>query len=332
MNRRNNGNGWFWFILIIFIFSGGAAALFPLFLIVAIVLGITFAAAASNNRSQRNQSSYRRSYNNTTNYYRPSSQNKYTAAQMAKINVYLRSWFKTRRSLPIGSDFNLRIHGSRYASLASLDVYQGNRYICSLNDFGKRYPESYDEILTELVKISSTGKPEDIIDVDVEEAKQPNQQAQATPKKEEEKKGAQYFMDQIESLNNDIPDEGISNGLHETYALLKQIQTLELKFPNSKAKLDKLYEYYLPILIRILKQYDNLQAAQMDPSYAETKDKLNRTISLINDAMKTIITSMTDQDFINLSADISTLEAVLQKDGLTADGRMESQQSSGDES
>ena len=39
--------------------------------------------------------------------------------------------------------------------------------------------------------------------------------------------------------------------------------------------------------------------------------------------MKTIISSLTDQDFINLSADISTLEAVLQKDGLTSDGRIE---------
>ena len=84
--------------------------------------------------------------------------------------------------------------------------------------------------------------------------------------------------------------------------------------------LDKLYEYYLPILTRILSQYDNLQAAKTDPSYEETRLKLNRTIKLINDAMKTIISNMTDQDFMNLAADISTLEAVLQKDGLTSEG------------
>jgi hypothetical protein len=129
-------------------------------------------------------------------------------------------------------------------------------------------------------------------------------------------------MEEISRLNDDIPDEKISNGLYETCALLKQIQTLEERFPNSRNKLDKLYEYYLPILVRILKQYDNLQAAQTDPSYETTKEKLTRTITLINDAMKTIISSLTDQDFINLSADISTLEAVLQKDGLTSDGQI----------
>ena len=35
--------------------------------------------------------------------------------------------------------------------------------------------------------------------------------------------------------------------------------------------------------------------------------------------MKTIIQSMTDSDFINLSADMSTLSAVLEKDGLAGD-------------
>ena len=274
-------------------------------------MAITFAAVSSSKRQEQyRQTNYRRANQNT--YYRANRQAKYSAAQMAKINVYLRSWFKSRKSLPLGSNFDLRIHGQRYASLASLDVYRDNQLICSLNDFGRRYPDSYDEILNELVKISENGKAEDIIDVEATETK-----------KEEVKKGAQAFMDEIASLNNNIPDEGITNGLHETYALLKQIQNLETRFPKSKDKLNKLYEYYLPILVRILRQYDNLQAAQTDPAYLETKEKLNRTIKLINDAMKTIISSLTDQDFINLSADISTLEAVLQKDGLTNDGRME---------
>ena len=274
-------------------------------------MAITFAAVSSSKRQdQFRQTNYRR--NTANNYYRANRQAKYSAAQMAKINVYLRSWFKTRKSLPIGSNFDLRIHGQRYASLASLDVYRDNQLICSLNDFGRRYPDSYDEILNELVKISENGKAEDVIDVEAKETK-----------KEESKKGAQAFMDEIAALNSDIPDEGITNGLHETYALLKQIQNLEQRFPKSKDKLNKLYDYYLPILVRILRQYDNLQAAQTDPAYLETKEKLNRTINLINDAMKTIISSLTDQDFINLSADISTLEAVLQKDGLTSDGRME---------
>ena len=142
-------------------------------------------------------------------------------------------------------------------------------------------------------------------------------------KAEEPSSSAQTYIDQINALNDTIPDEEISNGLFETCALLKQAQKLETTFPASKGKLKKLYEYYLPILVRILKQYDALQTAQTDPNYEETKEKLGKTVVLINDAMKNMIASYTDQDFINLSADMATLNAVLKKDGLTSDGMFE---------
>ena len=320
MRNRRNGS-FIWIIFLIFIFSGGLSALFPLLLIIGVVMAITMGAVQSSNREEsvRNES-----YRRADSYYRAGSTQKYSAAQMAKINVYLRSWFRTRRSLPIGSNIDLRIHGERYASLASLDVYRNNTYICSLSDFGRRYPDSYNEILKELSTLSEQGHAADaeVIDVEATDTVKMEEKKEA-PKQEEKKvKGSQDFIDEINRLNDDIPDENISNGLYETCALLKQIQTLEERFPASKDKLKKLYEYYLPILVRILKQYDNLQAAQTDPSYETTKEKLTRTITLINDAMKTIISSLTDQDFINLSADISTLEAVLQKDGLTSDGQI----------
>ena len=115
---------------------------------------------------------------------------------------------------------------------------------------------------------------------------------------------------QIDDLSLQINEKG------------KQIDDLSKKLPNTKDKLNKLYEHYLPILVKILQQYESLQVATSDPAYGETKEKLSNTIQLINTAMKNIISSMTDQDFINLSADISTLEAVLKKDGLTDQDQM----------
>ena len=256
--RRNRGNGGFiWFIFLILMFSGGLSAIFPLLLIIGVVMAITMGAVrTSNSQESARTDSYRR----TNEYYRAGSSQKYSAAQMAKINVYLRSWFRTRRSLPIGSNIDLRIHGERYASLASLDVYRNNTYICSLSDFGRRYPDSYNEILRELSSLAEQGRAADAEVIDVEATdRQERQEKQETkkeePKKEEKKtKGSQDFINEINQLNDDIPDENISNGLYETCALLKQIQTLEERFPASRDKLKKLYEYYLPILIRILKQ------------------------------------------------------------------------------
>ncbi len=114
----------------------------------------------------------------------------------------------------------------------------------------------------------------------------------------------------------------MSNGRYESSALLKQIETMEQKFPDSKGKLDKLYQYYLPIQVRILNQYANLQNVRSDPNYEATVSNLKKTIGLVNQAMQQLIADMSDSDFINLTADMSTLEAVLQKDGLAGDGTM----------
>ena len=78
----------------------------------------------------------------------------------------------------------------------------------------------------------------------------------------------------------------------------------------------------MPILINILGQYKDLQLANSSDNLAKTKDKLHKSIILINDAMKTIISTLCEDDMINLSADISTLEAILKKDGLAGDDMM----------
>ena len=162
--RNRGNNNFFWFIFLIILFSGGLGTIFPLLMIIGVVMAITMGAVHTSNRQEsiRNES-----YRRADNYYRAGSAKKYSAAQMAKINVYLRSWFRTRRSLPIGSNIDLRIHGERYASLASLDVYRNNTFICSLSDFGRRYPDSYNEILKELATLSEQGHaPEaEVIDV-----------------------------------------------------------------------------------------------------------------------------------------------------------------------
>lgn len=313
--KQGNSSWWFWLLLIILLF--GTGSIIPLFLIVAVVLAITFSSINAYKKTSGNEAP--RGYRRKGNYRRSTND----SSKIATINVYLRKYFRTRKSILV-EDVELRVRGDRFTSLGVLDVYQNNGYLCNMNEYQRRFPDSYNNIINELSNLAVNHPIEDeVIDAEVVENPEPKQEtAQNTQSKKE--KNAQYYIDEINDLNDDIPDEKISNGLYETCSLLKQIQTLEVKFPKSRDKLKKLYEYYLPILTKILKQYASLQYAKTDPSYEETKNKLTRTIDLINDAMEKIISSMTDQDFINLSADISTLEAVLQKDGLTEEGTMRS--------
>ena len=324
--RRGNNSWWIWLILFI-ILGGGIGALLPLFLIIAVVVAIAMASVSS----YKKQDSFTQNFSNFTTYKRNGSyqRSESESSKLAKINMYLRKYFRTRNSVTVIDNIELRLREEKFASLASLDVYRNNSLICSFNDYQRRYPESYSAIIEDLLRLSNNAPIQDEV-FDAEVVENPQQQEQPKQNTAKQTKNSQYYIDEINGLNNDIPDEEISNGLYETCSLLKQIQTLEEKFPNSKDKLKKLYEYYLPILTKILKQYRNLQYAKTDPSYEETKNKLTRTIHLINDAMSKIISSMTDEDFINLSADISTLEAVLKKDGLTEEGTMSATKSKGE--
>lgn len=314
--RNRSGNGW-WFLLFFLIILVPGSAIWPLLLIIAVVLGVTFASIHASRKQEEQESGYtHRGFHSTQNY---------SSAEMAQINVWLRRWFRSHDRLELANDIDLRVHGQRYASLSSLNVYRNNSLIGSMHDFENRFPQEWDQVMAELLSKSTHEEKDDVIDAEVVETPpEENVKEEKKPeeKKEEKKESstAQSYIDQINDLNTDITDEEISEGLYETSSLLKQIQTLSVKFPDSRPKLKKLYEYYLPILIRSLKQFDNLQSAKTDPSYQETRDKLARTVNLINAAMKKIISSMTDEDFINLSADLSTLESVLQKDGLTDDG------------
>lgn len=313
--RRNNSNWWFWLVLFLVI-GGGLGTVLPLVLIIAVVVGI---AGASVNMYKNNDAlNTGKSFTRNGNYTRTTSE----SSKLAQINNYLRKYFNSRKSVFVSENVELRVRDGKFVSLASLDVYRNNTFICSFNDYQRRYPQSYNTAIEQLYSLTQNNPIEDdVIDAEVVDVTDTKTQEKTTTNDTptNNKRNAQYYIDEINDLNNDIPDEKISNGLYETTSLLKQIQTLEVKFPKSKDKLNKLYEYYLPILTKILKQYESLQYAKTDPSYEETKNKLTKTIDLINDAMEKIISSMTDQDFINLSADISTLEAVLKKDGLTDD-------------
>lgn len=310
---RNRSNNYWWLILLfIFVGTGGLISAFLPLIVIGVVI---YFMSQAGSRAGRSSDSYRRTSGRN---YGNRAARRFSPSQLAVINVYLRRFFGSHRMLPLADGIDLRMHGARYSSLSSLDVYRDGSYVCSLNEFGARYPSTYDSILDRLMELAENPAPvqEEVFDAEVSEHREPEK------KEEKQEKGSAWFIEEINRLNTNITDEFISDGLFETCALLKQIQALEKKFPDSAPKLEKLYEYYLPILTRILTQFDNLQSAVTDPNYEPTRMKLDRTIDLINDAMKTIISSMTDQDFINLSADISTLEAVLQKDGLAGDMRM----------
>lgn len=234
---------------------------------------------------------------------------KYSIQEYAQLNDYLKKWFRYEATLQMDQGYELRLKNREYQGLDSLDVYESNGYVDHFQNFKNNQPEKYAALLQEMmVRAKTVSADDNVIDVQVT--------------KHEEKEN--HFVERIDDLNTSIQDPEVKEALYKTRALLLQVGELEKSFPESKDKLRKLYEYYLPYLISILEKFAKVQVSKMNDDYDGSKDKLIRTVSLVNEAMENMISNMNDEDFMELNADMSTLEAILKKDGLTNDGRMES--------
>lgn len=322
----------FWILFLLFFVFGFTGTLLPLFLILGAVAFIMFKAVqASNQNEYTNETSTNR--RSTVRRY-GMSDNKHSAASKARVNAYLLKRFRSgEKAITMSSGSHnivLTLRNDRFSSLDALEVDCDGHYFRTVAEFRRDYEQIYDQMFDTLLTMEQNDvavKQPNIVDVEyVPKTEAPaynkkEKKAEAAPAPEPAKPtDATSFREVINSLNDGIPDEEISNGLYETGALLKQLEDLERAFPAQKGKLKKLYNNYLPYLVGILQQYTKMQHVQTDPNYEQNVQGLKNTISHINSAMKDrLIPAMSESDSINLSADMSTLEAMLRKDGMTTD-------------
>ena len=181
-----------------------------------------------------------------------------------------------------------------------LGVFFYGEYVCQLLDFRSYDIDTYQTILESM------------------------NFAEKTTEAEPEQLKAETFIERINEYNTDIKHEEISNYLYLTSSLLTNIAVLEAKGVSDSSKTRKLYMYYLPILMDILDNYCNMK----DNKYVATdikamEEKLIKTIILCNEALKTLLTSLNEEDILNMSVNMSTLESILKKDGLIKTAGME---------
>lgn len=174
-----------------------------------------------------------------------------------------------------------------------IEVYYNKEKICQFVEF-KQYDEmKYKEFMKKLLKVKESQE-----EVEVEE------------------KVILPFIneiEQIESYNIEITDEALSLGLYHCANQLKYLQQLLIKEAKESQHLHKLKSYYLPILFDILENYTKVVKTNHENSLHQ---KLSQTISMVNEAIRTITHSLFEDDAMNLKVDMNVLEKLLKKDGL----------------
>lgn len=229
--------------------------------------------------------------------------NNVSNADLTKIDKKLTAYFKNNVELMVADDISLVTSSGKYVSVDQLYLaYQGEKVI-KLSDFKEEHYQIYNRIFDLLKEFSK--KPDKEI---YKKEKEPEK------KTEVKRSNIQLYIDKINELNAQIPQEEITNGLHQTCDLLKKIE-LTKESKQDENKLKKLFDYYLPILIDILEKYKSLQNGIKDEEFNKCETQLIKTVMLINQALKTLYNEMHEDDYLNINADIDTLQTLLKKDG-----------------
>ena len=220
----------------------------------------------------------------------------------------LKQYFLNRTVLQLEGGLVLKKETNQLASVDGLVLYLDDDQIATLDEFKKTYASTYNDLLQQCQVLIESNQVQPVKET-VEE------------NKKETQTGIEHYIELLNAQNLDIENKEVSNGLYEVCAYLKQINLIVKQFPQSKEKTAKLTRYYLPILLEILDSYKQLdKSARNHEEFQKTHQRLLKTILLINEALKTITTSLTQEYFMDLSADMTTLETLLKKDGLVKEG------------
>ncbi len=96
----------------------------------------------------------------------------------------------------------------------------------------------------------------------------------------------------------------------------KIIKVLHKK-PDKISSASKFLNYYLPVTIKILERYDEIEEQKLTSSSSrDFENKVNQMISNIEIAFDNQLNNLYNEEFIDTNAEIKVFEAMLKSDGL----------------
>ena len=90
--------------------------------------------------------------------------------------------------------------------------------------------------------------------------------------------------------------------------------------PEIIADLNRLMDYYLPMTVKLLNAYEDMDSQPIQgENIASSKKEIEDTIDTLNVAFEKLLDSVFEDTAIDVSSDISVLNTVLAQEGLTED-------------
>lgn len=130
----------------------------------------------------------------------------------------------------------------------------------------------------------------------------------------------QAYLAKIRASNEEIPDAVVSQKLEQTELILQNIFERAQEHPEVIPDLEQLMNYYLPVTVKLLDAYEELdgQAIQSENIQASKKE-IEDTLDTLNTAFEKLLNSIFKDTTWDVSTDITVLHTVLAQEGLVDD-------------
>lgn len=138
------------------------------------------------------------------------------------------------------------------------------------------------------------------------------------PKVQEVLDRGNAYLREIRRCNDEIPGEEISAKISRMEAIVQRIFERAKAHPEIIPDLKKLMDYYLPMTIKLLNAYADMdrQPIQGDTIRA-SKQEIDTTLDTLNLAFEKLLDSVFQDTAMDVSSDISVLHTLLAQEGLT---------------
>lgn len=125
---------------------------------------------------------------------------------------------------------------------------------------------------------------------------------------------------EILSLIPKVESGDTRKNLNEIHSTVDKILTTIENSPNKANRLNNFFDYYLPVLIKIVNRYDEVENQKLVSK--EGKDfmkKADKMIEGTNNAFESILSSLYQKDIMDADADMKVYDMMLKADGITGD-------------
>ena len=128
------------------------------------------------------------------------------------------------------------------------------------------------------------------------------------------------FITEIRRCNDAIPGEEISGKIDRMEMIVRKIFDRAEAHPEIVPDLKKLMDYYLPMTVKLLNAYADMDAQPVQGENIQaSKQEIEATLDTLNLAFEKLLDDLFQDTAMDVSGDISVLKTLLAQEGLTED-------------